>query len=233
MEKYLDNPIFGVTITIVAFSLSQILNKRFKTPFLNPVPVSVIAIIGFLSIFGLDYDTYYKGGSIVSFFLGPATVVLAVPLFKQIKLLKSKFVPIIIGVLVGSVTGLISIILLSKLFNLEDLLMYSLLPKSTTSAIAMDISRTIGGNPSITIGFVIVTGVFGYIVAPGILDKLKIDDKVAKGISMGTAAHVIGTAKALEMGEVEGAMSSLAIGVAGLMTVVLAPMVIAIYHLLM
>lgn len=226
MEKYLDNPIFGVAITIIIFSFSKRLNEKFNTPILNPVLISVIFIIGFLSIFKLDYTIYNNGGKIISFFLGPATVVLAVPLFKQIRLLLDNFLPIMIGILLGSISGIVSIIFLSKIFNLEDILMYSLLPKSTTSAIAMDISNSIGGNPSITIGFVIITGVFGYIVGPSILKIIKIDNKIAKGISMGTAAHVIGTAKSLEMGEIEGAMSSLAIGVAGLMTVFLAPIIL-------
>lgn len=227
MEKYLDTPIFGVAITIIVFIFSQKLNKSLKSPILNPVLISVIFIISFLSIFNLDYEIYNNGGKIISFLLGPATVVLAVPLFKQIRLLLNNFFPIIIGILVGSISGLVSIIFLSKLFNVDEILMYSLLPKSTTSAIAMDISKSIGGNPSITIGFVIITGVFGYIVGPSILKMIRVEDEVAKGISMGTSAHVIGTAKSLEMGEVEGAMSSLAIGVAGLMTVFLAPFLLS------
>lgn len=232
MKIYLDNPIFGVVITIIAFNLSKKLNKKLNTPIVNPVLISVIGIIVFLHLFQLDYLVYNKGGSIISFFLGPATVVLGVPLYKQRKLLKDKFFPIIMGILIGSTSGLISIIFLSKLFHLEELLMHSLIPKSTTSAIAMDISKSIGGNPSMTIGFVIVTGVFGYIVAPSLLDKFKVNDKVAKGVAIGTSAHVIGTVRALELGEIEGAMSSLAIGVAGLMTVVLAPIILFIYGLI-
>lgn len=228
MEKYLDNPIFGVAITILVFSISEKLNKKYKTPLLNPVLISVIIIISFLSLFNIDYSIYNKGGNIISFFLGPATVVLGVGLYKQIHLLKENFMPIIMGIIIGSISGLVSIIVLSKLFNLEDMLMLSLLPKSTTSAIAIDISNSIGGNPPITIGFVIITGVFGYIIAPSLLEKFKINDKVAKGISIGTASHVVGTAKALELGEIEGAMSSLAIGVAGLLTVFLAPLILYI-----
>lgn len=233
MEKYLDNPIFGVAITIIAFSLSKILNKKFETPIFNPILISITGIIIFLSIFRIDYSIYNNGASIISFFLGPATVVLGVPLYKQRKLLVEEFFPIMMGILIGSTVGIVSLISLSKLFNLEDILILSLIPKSTTSAIAIDISKSIGGNPSITIAFVIITGIFGYIVSPFLLKIFKIDNKIAKGISIGTASHVIGTVKALELGEVEGAMSSLAIGLAGLMTVVLAPVILALYRLIM
>ena len=232
MVNYLDNPIFGVLITIIVFNLSKSLNKKLNTPIMNPIIISVIVIIAFLSFFQLDYSIYNRGASIITFFLGPATVVLGVPLYKQRKLLIDKFIPIMMGILIGSISGLISIILLSKLFHLDELLMYSILPKSTTSAIAMDISKSIGGNPSLTIGFVMMTGVLGYIISPSILKIFKINDKIAKGVSMGTAAHVIGTVRALEMGEVEGAMSSLAIGVAGLMTVVLIPIILGIFGLI-
>lgn len=229
MANYLDSPIFGVAITIIVFNLSKNLNKKFNTPIMNPIIISVIIIIGFLTFFQVDYPIYNRGGSIITFFLGPATVVLGVPLYKQRKLLKENFLPIMMGILIGSISGLISMILLSKLFQLDDLIMYSILPKSTTSAIAMDISKSIGGNPSLTIGFVMFTGVLGYIISPSLLKVFKIDNKIAKGVSMGTAAHVIGTVKALELGEVEGAMSSLAIGVAGLMTVVLIPVLLIIF----
>lgn len=232
MANYLDNPIFGVAITIIVFNFSKNLNKKFNTPIINPIIISVILIIGFLSFFQVDYSVYNRGGSIITFFLGPATVVLGVPLYKQRKLLKENFIPIMMGILTGSVSGLLSIIFLSRLFQLDKLMMYSILPKSITSAIAMDISKSIGGNPPLTIGFVIFTGVLGYIISPRLLNIFKIDNKIAKGVSMGTAAHVIGTVKALELGEVEGAMSSLAIGVAGLMTVVLIPILLAIYRLI-
>lgn len=232
MDKYLDNPIFGLVITILVFKFSQSLNKKIKMPLLNPVLISIVIIISILSFFDISYTVYNRGGSIISFFLGPATVVLGFSLYRQIHLLKENFIPIVMGILIGSISGLGSIILLSKLLGIEDLLIYSMLPKSTTSAIAIDISKSIGGNPSITIGFVIITGVFGYMIAPSILNRFKIDNKVARGISIGTASHVIGTARALELGEIEGAMSSLAIGVAGLMTVFLAPIMIYIYNLM-
>lgn len=230
MLSFINTPIFGVTITIIAFSISLYLNKKTKSPLLNPILISIILIICFLLFFKIDYEMYDKGGSIISFFLGPATVVLAVPLYKQIKLLKDNLFPILVGIFLGSFAGIVSIIIMSRLFGLEDILFLSLIPKSTTSAIAMDIASEIGGNPSIAIAFVILTGVGGYIIGPGILKIFKINNKVAKGVSLGTASHAVGTAKAIELGEVEGAMSSLAIGVAGLITVFLAPLILRIYY---
>ncbi|MEW8973924.1 MAG: LrgB family protein [Tissierellaceae bacterium] len=232
MTQYLDTPLFGVAITIIAYSVSQYINKRFKTSILNPIALSIMAIVGFLIYNNIDYEVYNKGGNIIGFFLGPATVALAVPLYKKIELLKENLLPILVGIFVGSLAGIVSVILLSRVFKLEDILMLSLIPKSTTSAIAMDISTQIGGNSAIAIVFVIVTGIFGNILGPDLLRRFRIKDEIAKGISMGTASHVVGTAKAMEMGEKEGAMSSLAIGVAGLMTVFLAPLVLKVMDLL-
>lgn len=226
--KYLDNPLFGVVLSIVIFSFAQYINKKTKLPFLNPLLVTLFLIISILIYFKIDYTIYERGGSIISFFLGPATVVLAVPLFKQIRLLQKHFIAIIIGIFVGSLTGILSIIWLSKIFKIDSLLMLSLIPKSTTTAIAMEISTSIGGINSMTIAFVVVTGITGYMISPLILNLFKINNKVARGIAIGTSSHAMGTAKAMEMGETEGAMSSLAISVAGIVTVVLAPLLISI-----
>lgn len=228
MIKYFDNPLFGVVLSIMMFSLAQYINKKTKLAILNPLLVTLVLIISFLIYFKIDYSIYEKGGSIISFFLGPATVVLAVPLFKQIKLLKKHFWAIIIGISIGSFSGMLSIIGLSKLFNLDIVLMLSLIPKSTTTAIAMEISNNIGGIDSMTIAFVAVTGITGYMISPFLLKLFKINNKVAQGIAIGTGSHAMGTAKAMELGETEGAMSSLAISVAGIITVVLAPLLISI-----
>lgn len=231
MMSYFDTPIFGVAITIIVFNFSLYINKRFKFSILNPILVSVTIIIGFLLLFKIDYSIYNKGGSIITFFLGPATVILAVPLYGQINLLKEHFFPIIIGISSGCVAGIVSIITFSKLFKLDNNLLLSLIPKSTTSAIAIDISTEIGGNPSLTVAFVVITGVSGYIMGEKILGIFNINNKIAKGIAIGTASHATGTAKAMELGEVEGAMSSLAIGVAGLITVFLAPIILRLFNL--
>ena len=231
MAEYLNTPLFGVTITIIVYFISQYLSKKFKTPILNPIALSITAIVGFLFYNNIDYEVYNKGGSIINF-SWTTTVALAVPLYKKIKLLKENSIPILLGIFVGSLAGIVSVIFFSKVFKLDDIIMLSLIPKSTTSAIAMDIATQIGGNSAIAIVFVIATGIFGNILGPSVLELFGIKNKVAKGISIGTASHVVGTAKAMEIGEVEGAMSSLAIGIAGLITVFLAPIILKILNLL-
>lgn len=228
MMAYLDTPVFGITITILVFCLSLYLCKRFKLKLLNPILISIVIIVVFLLIFKIDYSIYNNGGSIITFLLGPATVVLIVPLYNQLNLLKENLFSIIIGISVGCTAGIISIIVLSKLLNLDHILLLSLIPKSTTTAIAIDISREIGGNSALTVAFVSVTGLAGYAFGDKLLKIFRINNSIAKGIALGTTSHAIGTAKAIEMGEVEGAMSSLAIGVAGLITVFLAPLIINI-----
>ena len=156
-------------------------------------------------------------------FLGPATVILAVPLYKQLLLLKKNFVPIIIGISVGSVVSVISVILLSTVFNLDKEIIISLIPKSVTTPIGVEISNSLGGITGITVMAVILTGITGAIIAPTVCKIFKINNPVARGIGIGTASHAVGTSKALEIGETEGAMSSLSIGIAGLITVVVAP----------
>lgn len=228
MIEYIDNSLFGIVLSIIVFSFAQYISKKTKIQIMNPYLMSLFIMIGVLLYFKIDYSIYDKGGSIISFFLGPATVVLALPLYKQRKLLQKHFWPIIIGIFVGSLAGMISIVFLGKLFNLNNVLLLSLIPKSTTTAIAMEVSQSIGGLASVTIAFVTVTGTAGYIISPMILKIFKINNKIAQGIAIGTASHAMGTAKAMELGETEGAMSSLAISVAGIITVVLAPLLISI-----
>ena len=222
---YFNTPVFGVTLTIIVFMVATFISKKIKLTVLNPLLVSLILIIGFLTITGIDIETYNKGGSIISFFLAPATVALAVPLFRQWELLKKHFIPIIVGISVGTLAGLVSTIILGKILGMDQLLISSLLPKSTTTPIAMEVSSLLGGNPSLTVIFVFATGIGGYIIGEKLLSLFGIKNSIAKGIALGTSAHALATAKAIDMGEVEGAMSSLAIGVAGLITVLLVPII--------
>lgn len=223
MIQYIDTPLFGVGISILVFTLSSYISRRLRIKILNPLLLTMIIIVGILLLLDIEYDLYNKGGQIISFFLGPATVVLAVPLYKQIHLLKENLFPILIGIGVGSIAGILSILALGRLFNLDLILISSLIPKSTTTPIAMEIAILLGGNPSLTVTFVVISGLSGYIIGEKVLEIVGIKDPIAKGIALGTASHAVGTAKAIEMGEVEGAMSSLAIGVAGIITVFLVP----------
>lgn len=223
MLEYLNTPIFGVGISIIAFTISSYIAKRTKIVLLNPLLVAMLLVVGFLLLFDIDYEIYEPGGEMISFFLGPATVALAVPLYKQRDLLKKHLIPILVGITVGSASGVLSVIFMGKIMGMDSLLVSSMIPKSTTTPIAMEISEMLGGNPSLTVTFVIITGIAGYIFGEKLLKLFGITDPIAEGIALGTTSHAVGTAKAMEMGEVQGAMSSLAIGVAGIVTVVFVP----------
>ncbi|MBU5438407.1 LrgB family protein [Tissierella sp. MSJ-40] len=220
---YLNTPIFGFIISIIAFQIGLFINKKTKKAIFNPLIIAIGLIMILLLSFNIDYEIYNKGGSIISFFLGPATVVLAVPLFKQIERLKSSGIPVLVGIIVGCTTAVVSVFFLSKLFGLTETLSTSLLPKSVTAAISMEISKQIGGIPALTVAVTVLTGITGNVIGSYVCKLFRIKDEVATGVAMGTASHAIGTAKAMELGEVQGAMSSLAISVAGLITVFLAP----------
>lgn len=221
--SFLDTPVFGFAATIIAFQIGIYVSRKTKKAVFNPLIIAITLLIVFLLIFNIDYEIYNKGGNIITFFLGPATVVLAVPLYKQIERLKNNSLPISVGILVGTLTSIISIIYLSKVFDFGQAVTVSLVPKSATTAISQEISKQIGGIPAITIAATAVTGISGNIIGPYICKIFRITDDTAVGISLGTISHVVGTAKAIELGETQGAMGSLAIGAAGLATVFLAP----------
>lgn len=223
MIQYLETPVFGVVISILAYSVGLMVARRTRLAIMNPLLVAMAIVITILTLLGVDYQTYNKGGAMITFFLGPATVVLAVPLYRQWELLKKNLMPILTGIAVGSVAGVASIIILGRLLDLDTVLVASMVPKSTTTPIAIEISAVLGGNPSLTATFVSITGITGFIAGVKIIDAFGIRNPIAKGIAMGTASHAVGTAKAMEVGEVEGAMSSLSIGVAGIITVFMIP----------
>jgi predicted murein hydrolase (TIGR00659 family) len=224
----MDTPLFGFFITILAFQIGVYINEKTKLAILNPLIIAIVIIIIPLMAFNIDYEIYNRGGSIVGFFLAPATVCLAVPLYKQIERLKQNSIPIIIGVLVGVTVGIVSVVYLGKLFKLEEIMILSLVPKSVTAAISIEISKEIGGIPALTMAATVIAGILGGIIGPNICRLFKIKDEIAIGLSLGTASHAIGTAKAMESSEIGGAMGSLAIGIAGLMTVFLAPWLVKI-----
>ncbi|MBL4931204.1 LrgB family protein [Clostridium paridis] len=227
MSSLLDSPIFGILLSLFAFEVGMILYNRTKFPLFNPLLIAIVLIIGFLGVFKINYQEFNIGGQFINMFLGPATVVLAVPLYKQLQLLKKHALPIILGISVGSSVGILSIIGLSYILGLNGLLTKSLLAKSVSTPIGMEITKSLNGVIPITVIAIIITGILGAIIGPWVLKTFRIHNKIAVGISLGTSAHAVGTSKALELGETEGAMSSLSIGIAGLMTVALAPL---IYH---
>lgn len=211
---------FGVAISLIGYELGLFLKKKFSIPIFNPLLVSVVFVIGFLLLFRIDYDTYNEGAKYLSYLLTPATVCLAIPLYQQIELLKKNMLAVILGILSGVLASLFSTLLFAVLFGMTHTEYVTMLPKSITTAIGMAISEEAGGIVTITIASIILTGIIGAILAESVCKIFKIQEPIAKGVAIGSASHAMGTAKALEMGEIEGAMSSLAIAVAGLMTVI-------------
>ena len=229
--QFLDSPLFGITLTIGALVLFQVLFKNVKNPLLNPLIFAIIGIIAFLKLTGIPYESYAKGGDIIAFLLGPVTVAFAVPLYKQFDKLKANALPILIGITSGALVAIVSTVGLGLIFKLSNKMIISLSPKSTTTAIAMELSRILGGDPALTVAFVVFAGTLGFMFGEPIFKLLKIENKTARGIALGTASHAFGTNRALLMGEEEGAMSSLAIGVAGVMTTFLLPPILKFFGL--
>lgn len=222
MEFFENSLFFGAAVSLVAYEIGLLLKKKFKLAIFNPLLIAILCVMAVLMILDVDYSTYNEGGQYISYLLTPATVCLAVPLYRQISLLRKNLKAVIAGILSGVLASMVSVLILAKLFGLSHEEYVTLLPKSITTAIGMGVSEELGGIVTITVAVIIITGVLGNMIAEVICKAAKIEDPIAKGLALGTSAHAIGTAKAMEMGEVEGAMSSLAIAVAGLVTVVAA-----------
>ena len=219
-EILCNSAYFGVTVSLIGYGAGIMLKKKFKYAFLNPLLISIIFVIGVVMLCGVDYESYENSAQYLSYLLTPATVCLAVPLYQQITLLKKNLAAVACGILAGVLASLGSVLLLAFLFGLEHDVYVTLLPKSITTAIGMGVSEELGGLVTITVAVIIVTGVIGNVIGEAVCKLFRIYEPIAKGLALGTSSHAIGTAKALEMGEVEGAMSSLAIAVAGLLTVI-------------
>ena len=224
MISLLENSVYiGVFLSISTFWLGMYLQQKFRSPVLNPLLVSTVLMIGFIKFTGYDYATMDRSLQYINYLLTPATICLAVPLYEQMKTLKNNMSAIFLGIFSGVLSSLVSIFLLCVLFGFDHAAYVTLLPKSITTAIGMGISEELGGYVTITVAVIIITGVIGNMLAETVCRIFKIEEPVAKGIAIGASSHAVGTVKAMEIGEIEGAMSSLAIAVAGLLTVVLAP----------
>ena len=213
--------IFYILLTIILFRSSIFISNKFKTAFLNPILISAIAIIIILKVFNIPYSDYYMGGSLIASALGPIVVVLAIPLYKNRYDLMKNFIPIMGGITASIITSVISVIALCKLFGVDKEIMLSLLSKSITTPMAVESTKLLGGNEAITVLAVVLTGLIGAAVAPFVVKLGKIKSNIAKGIGIGAASHAVGTTKAVEMNEETGAASGLAIGVTGLLTIIL------------
>ncbi len=210
---------FGITLSIAAYGVGLLIMRRFNIFIFNPLLVSIALTIIFLLATGIDYQSYNNSAKYLSYLLTPATVCLAIPLYEQIMLLKKNFTAIMVGIAAGVFFGLLTIFVMALMFALGHYEYVTLLPKSITTAIGIGLSEELAGCVPITVTSIMITGLFGNIAGKGICRLFGIEHPVAKGVAIGTSAHVMGTTKALEMGEVEGAMSSLSIAVAGGMTV--------------
>ena len=223
MNEFFQNSLFfGAAISLLAYEAALLLKKKFRLAILNPLIISVIAVIAINLILHVDYETYQASGQYLSYLLTPATVCLAVPLYEQLALLKENWKAVACGILSGVLASMGGVLVLSKIFGLSHEQYVTLLPKSITTAIGMGISEELGGIVTITVAVIIITGILGNVIADFIFKVFRIQEPVAKGLALGNSAHAIGTAKAMELGAVEGAMSSLAIAVAGLLTVITA-----------
>ncbi|MEG2380347.1 MAG: LrgB family protein [Oscillospiraceae bacterium] len=212
-------PLFGIVLTIMAYEFGIWLNRKFTSPITTPVLVADILVVLFLLIFRIPYENYDAGGRVIELFIAPATAVLGIKIYEQLKLLKANWLPVIVGSAVGSAVSMTSVIFMCKMFALDKVITMSLIPKSVTMAIAVPISTSKGGLESITAAALVITGIIGAVLAPVFIKIFKVDDKVAAGVAIGTSSHALGTARAIEIGDVEGAMSGIAIGIAGLITV--------------
>jgi predicted murein hydrolase (TIGR00659 family) len=228
MRELFSNPIFALLISLFAYEIGIFINKKTKIAFFNPLMIAIALVIGILVIFNIPLEDYKKGGDFITMFLTPATVILAVPLYKNINSLKKDYIAILGGIIIGCITAIASIWALSKAFGLPKELISSLLPKSITTPLGIELSNQIEGIPSVTVAAIILTGIFGAVFAQWVLKVCRINDKTAKGIAIGTSSHALGTTKAVELGETEGAMSGLAIGVAGLVTVIIVTIIFKI-----
>lgn len=219
-ELLSDSVFFGVLVSVMTYELGVLLKNKFRLAIFNPLLISILAVMGILVVFRIDYNAYYEGAKYLSYLLTPATVCLAVPLYEQIELLKKNVKAIAGGILSGVLTSLVCVLAFALLYDFNHEQYVTLLPKSITTAIGMGVSEELGGMVTITVAVIILTGVLGNMIAETVCRMFRIEEPVAKGIAIGSASHAIGTAKAMELGEVEGAMSSLSIAVAGLVTVI-------------
>lgn len=225
MNEFLSGSLFfGAAVTLFFYEVGLFVKKRFKLAILNPLLLAAVFVMVFLRCLGVEYTTYNEGAKYISYLLTPATVALAVPLYEQLELLKRNLAAVLSAILAGTLSALTCVSLLCRVFALEHTLAVSFLPKSITTAIGLGLSQELNGVASLTAAAIAITGILGNICAEGFFRLIRIRAPIAKGLALGTASHAIGTSRALELGEVEGAMSSLSIAVAGLLTVALAPL---------
>lgn len=227
--NFLTNKIFLIALTFVVFVFAQHLQRRVGLKLLNPILVSIALLIGILLLADVDYATYRAGGDYIDFWLKPAVVALGVPLYKQLGIIRKQMLPLLVAEMAGCVAGIISVVLVAKLLGATQAVVMSLVPKAVTTPIAMEISASVGGIPALTAAVVVCTGIFGGMAGFRITSMGRVKSPIAQGLSMGTAAHAMGTSAAMERSDRYGAFSSLGLTLNGLLTAILSPVIL---HLL-
>ena len=220
MAELFASPFFGISLSVIAFWIGVRIQKKTGLVLCNPLLIAIVLVSAVLLVCRIPYASYNQGGAIINMFLAPATACLAVSIYTQINLLRENWLPILVGCTAGSITSMGSIYLMCRLFRLDEAVSASLIPKSVTTPIAVSISENLGGIQAITVVAVILTGILGSILAPVLIKTLRVKDPVAAGLAIGACSHAVGTSRALELGETEGAMSGLAIGICGILTVI-------------
>lgn len=224
-----EHPWFGILLTLGAWALGRILRRLARTPLVDPVLVAVVLVTTTLFLLDVPYESYARGGDVLSFLLGPAVVALAVPLYRRLPAIRANLLAISAGVTAGCLAGLVAAVGIGWWLGASKLSLLSMAPKSVTTPIAVAISERIGGAPPLTIAFVVVTGVLGGMLGPDVVRWLGVRSPLARGLAVGTAAHGVGTARALEEGETEGAMSGIGMTLNGVLTALLLPWLVSLF----
>lgn len=228
---FLTNKMFLIAVTFVSFIGAQYLQRRTGIKLLNPILVSIIVLIVFLKSIGIDYDTYKAGGEYIELWLKPAVVALGVPLYRQLSSIRKQLLPLLISEVAGCIAGVVSVVVVAKALGGSHEIIMSLAPKAVTTPIAMEISGAVGGIPALTAAVVVCTGIFGGMAGFKIIKLTHVTSPIAQGLSMGTAAHAVGTSAAMERGERYGAFSSLGLTINGLLTALLTPFILQILNI--
>lgn len=218
MESVIYSPYFGLALTLIAYIFAARVHSKLKSPIFNTFLIALAAIIIFLKVFDISYDEYYVGGIVINYMLGPATICLGISIFDKLAMLKKNLIPVLAGCFVGVIVSVGSIFALCRLFGLDHSMTAALMPKSVTTPIAQALSEMQGGETSVTVAAVIITGLVGSIGAPVFVKIFRISDPLAVGLGLGACSHALGTARAMEFGKTEGAAGALAIGICGIIT---------------
>jgi putative effector of murein hydrolase len=224
MIEILDSPLFGIVLSIATYAVGILFSRLVRHPLVNPLAIAMVLCVLVLVLFDIPLSVFDKGGSMITMFLAPATAALAMAIFRQRSVVARNLVPILCGTFAGSLASLGTIALMVDLLGLDELVLASMLPKSVTTPIALAISEQLGGIGALTVAMVILTGILGNVLAPVLVRMFRVGDPIAQGVGIGSCSHAVGTSKALEMGSVQGAMSSIAISFSGVCTVLLAPL---------